>query len=172
MLFPSFAWADNFLSGATYSVCFTLHEDCTSKVVFAISQARKQILVQAYSFTSVPIAKALVDAKRRGINVKILLDKSQVGTRYSSTIFFEHNGINPGIDYRPAIAHNKVMIIDNEVVVTGSFNFTKSAATKNAENLLIIHDLALAKKYEENWYRREGQSISSGEYRLLKKKPL
>ena len=55
------------------------------------------------------------------------------------------------IDAKHAIAHNKVMVIDEETVITGSFNFSKAAEQENAENLLIIHDRALAAKYLENW---------------------
>lgn len=56
------------------------------------------------------------------------------------------------------IAHNKVMVIDGQTVVTGSFNFTKAAEENNAENLLIIRDLGLAKLYMENWERHRGHS--------------
>lgn len=62
------------------------------------------------------------------------------------------------IDAAHAIAHNKVMIIDGETVITGSFNFTKAAEEKNAENLLVIHDRALATKYMENWKEHAGHS--------------
>jgi phosphatidylserine/phosphatidylglycerophosphate/cardiolipin synthase-like enzyme len=55
------------------------------------------------------------------------------------------------IDANHAISHNKVIVIDGEVVITGSFNFTKAAQEKNAENLLIIKDQALAARYTENW---------------------
>jgi phospholipase D len=62
------------------------------------------------------------------------------------------------IDYKPAIAHNKVIIIDNGSVITGSFNFTKAAQFKNAENVLIIHDKQLADIYKQNWLYREKQT--------------
>ena len=55
------------------------------------------------------------------------------------------------IDANHAIAHNKVIVIDGETVLTGSFNFTKAAQEKNAENLLIIRDPALAAQYTKNW---------------------
>ncbi|MGC1855109.1 MAG: phospholipase D-like domain-containing protein, partial [Candidatus Aquirickettsiella sp.] len=62
------------------------------------------------------------------------------------------------IDYKPAIAHNKIMIIDEKEVITGSFNFTKAAQNKNAENLVIIHDAQLANIYLKNWQRRRAVS--------------
>ena len=57
-----------------------------------------------------------------------------------------------------AIAHNKVMIIDEEILITGSFNFTKAAEEKNAENLLIIRDKAIASLYIRNWEQHAGHS--------------
>ena len=68
--------------------------------------------MQAYSFTSAPIAKALVDAKRRGLDVAIILDKSQRTEKYSSADFLAHADIPTFIDAAHAIAHNKVMVID------------------------------------------------------------
>ncbi len=62
------------------------------------------------------------------------------------------------IDSAHAIAHNRVMIIDGETVITRSFNFTRAAEEKNAENLLVIRDQALAEKYIQNWQDHEGHS--------------
>lgn len=137
------------------SVCFTPGGACTQQIVDNINNANRSIFVQAYSFTSQPIAKALLDAKLRGVDVRIILDKSQRTQRYSSSTFFLNNRIPVWIDTKPAIAHNKIMIIDNRIVITGSFNFTKAAQEKNAENLLIIHDTDLAKLYEQNWLSRQ-----------------
>lgn len=62
------------------------------------------------------------------------------------------------IDSAHAIAHNKVMVIDTNVVMTGSFNFTKGAEERNAENLLVVKDKTLADKYEENWKKHDAHS--------------
>ena len=125
---------------------------CTQAVVSALDSAKKTILVQAYSFTSAPIAKALVEAKKRGVNVQVILDKSQRTEKYSGATFLANGGIPVFIDADHRIAHNKVMIIDGQTVITGSFNFTKSAETGNAENvLLILHAPELAKRYGDNW---------------------
>jgi len=91
--------------------------------------------VQAYAFTSTPIARALIQAKQRGVDVKVLLDKTQVKTKYSSATYLLNNAIWVRIDAHPVIAHNKVILVDNSTLITGSFNFTKAANDKNAENL-------------------------------------
>jgi phosphatidylserine/phosphatidylglycerophosphate/cardiolipin synthase-like enzyme len=99
----------------------------------------KKSLYKLYSFTSKPISKALLDAHKRGINVVAVLDKSQRTQKYSGATFLANAGIPVYIDSRHAIAHNKIMIIDWSTLITGSFNFTKAAEEKNAENLLVIN---------------------------------
>jgi phosphatidylserine/phosphatidylglycerophosphate/cardiolipin synthase-like enzyme len=133
------------------TVCFTPGGNCTGLVVQALSNAKRSVLVQAYSFTSAPIAKALLDTHTRGVQVQVILDKSQRTEKYSSADFLANQGVPTMIDAEHAIAHNKVMVIDGETVLTGSFNFTTAAQEKNAENLLIIRDPALAAQYTQNW---------------------
>jgi phosphatidylserine/phosphatidylglycerophosphate/cardiolipin synthase-like enzyme len=90
--------------------------------------------------------------------VKVILDKSQRTDKYSSATFLYNQGIPVKIDAKHTIAHNKVMIIDGEAVITGSFNFTKAAEENNAENPLIIHDKKLAERYIKNWQEHDRHS--------------
>jgi phosphatidylserine/phosphatidylglycerophosphate/cardiolipin synthase-like enzyme len=115
-------------------------------------------LVQAYSFTSTPIAQALLEAHKRGVKVEVILDKSQRKASYTSASFLANSRIPTFIDDVHAIAHNKVMVIDGKIVITGSFNFTKAAESKNAENLLILQSPELAQIYTENWNRHREHS--------------
>jgi phosphatidylserine/phosphatidylglycerophosphate/cardiolipin synthase-like enzyme len=126
--------------------------------VEALDGAKLTIGVQAYSFTSAPIAKALVDAHKRGVQVVAILDKSQETEKYTEADFLLHAGIPVWIDGQHKIAHNKVMIIDSETVITGSFNFTKAAETENAENLLVIRSPDLAAQYRANMDLHLGHS--------------
>jgi len=89
---------------------------------------------------------------------KVILDKSQRTDQYSSATFFVNNGVPVKIDAVHAIAHNKVMVIDWETVITGSFNFTKAVEESNAENVLVIHDRRLAERYTKNWHEHERHS--------------
>jgi len=145
-------------SSPTWHVYFSPHGEATSAIRQALNNAKSTVLVQAYSFTSAPIADALVKAHKRGVKVQVILDKSQKTQKYSSADFLANSGIPTRIDAAHAIAHNKVMVIDNEVVITGSFNFTKAAEEKNAENLLVIHNKQLAAQYIENWRHHEAHS--------------
>lgn len=138
-----------------YRVCFTPQENCTALIVDAISHANQSIYVQAYSFTSGAIMQALVAAANRGVTVKVILDKTQVDTKkYSASRYFLHHQIPVWVDYKPAVAHNKVMVIDQATVITGSFNFTNAAQYKNAENLLVMKNADLAAAYLKNWQSR------------------
>jgi len=124
--------------------------------------------VQAYGFTSAPIAHALVEARNRGVEVKALLDKSNETAQYTGATFLQNAGIPVLIDAKHAIAHNKIMVIDSATVITGSFNFTKAAENKNAENLLILKENPeVVRLYTQNFlahaqhstrYKREGTS--------------
>jgi phosphatidylserine/phosphatidylglycerophosphate/cardiolipin synthase-like enzyme len=134
-----------------WDVYFSPHGGCANAIIGELNKAKSIVLVQAYSFTSAPIAKALLNAHKRGVKVEVILDKSQSKQKYSSATFLHNVGIPVKIDARHAIAHNKVMVIDGETVITGSFNFTKAAEENNAENLLIIHDKKLAERYTRNW---------------------
>lgn len=136
---------------STAHVYFSPDGGCTEAIVKEIGKAKSEILVQAYSFTSKEIAKALTDAHKRGVYTVVILDKSNRSTKYSAADFTAHMGIPTFIDSSHAIAHNKIMIIDRETVITGSFNFTNAAEEKNAENLLIIKSKELAKAYIDNW---------------------
>jgi phosphatidylserine/phosphatidylglycerophosphate/cardiolipin synthase-like enzyme len=92
------------------------------------------------------------------VKVEALLDKSQKSERYTSATFLKNAGVPTYIDDKHAIAHNKIMIIDQETVITGSFNFTKAAEEKNAENVLVIRSKELAKIYMENWNKHKEHS--------------
>ena len=125
---------------------------CTKVIVAEINAAKATIYLQAYSFTSAPIAKALVDAHKRGVKVTALLDQSNRTQKYSSADFLAHAGIETYIDSKHAIAHNKIIIVDGVSVITGSFNFSKAAEDKNAENVVVIRDSRIAATYEQNWW--------------------
>lgn len=142
---------------------FSPEGGCTQAVVDAIHAAKQSIHVQAYSFTSRPIAQALLDAHRRGLKVLVILDKSQRTAHYSEADFLAHGGIPTWIDARHAIAHNKIMLIDSRTTITGSFNFTNAAEKNNAENLLVLSNVpAIYKAYEDNFQKHLAHSEPYG----------
>jgi phosphatidylserine/phosphatidylglycerophosphate/cardiolipin synthase-like enzyme len=161
--------ADLTLNNTPTRVCFSPHGGCTEAIVKEIDNARSEILMEAYSFTSKEIAAAILKAHKRGVHVEIILDKSNRSARYSSGDFTSHMGITTYINAAYAIAHNKIMIIDREIVITGSFNFTKAAEEKNAENLLILRNKDLAGLYLRNWENHKEHSEKVPEYEHIKR---
>lgn len=127
-------------------------------VVSTITGAKRDLKVAAYSFTSKPIAQALVDAHRRGVQVQVVLDKSQEGERYTASTFLRNQGVPVRINRRYAIMHNKFLVADGDTLETGSFNYTSAAAAKNAENVVVIRDAALAAVYAKEWSRLWSES--------------
>jgi phospholipase D len=137
----------------SYSVCFTPpHKQCGHFISNHINQAKESIYVQAYGFTHTEIIDSLIEAKKRGVIVEIILDSSNF---LAKKLAFIEELKRLGIKIHKAkvsgIAHNKVMVIDKKKVITGSFNFTESADKRNAENVLIVVDKRLANKYLANW---------------------
>lgn len=146
-------------------VYFSPRGGCQAAIIREIENAEKQVLVQAYSFTNADIAKALLEAKKRGVEVEVILDKSQETAKYSRATFFHNMGISLLIDDKHTIAHNKIMIIDGNIVITGSYNFSESAEERNAENLLILKGFeGVTKKYLGNY---EVHRIHSRSYQRL-----
>jgi phosphatidylserine/phosphatidylglycerophosphate/cardiolipin synthase-like enzyme len=134
------------------SVYFSPHGGCTDAIVKEIQKAKTIVQIQAYSFTSTRIARAVVDAKGRGVAVTAILDKSQSTKRYSSATFLRNAGVAVFIDSQHALAHNKIMLIDGTTIITGSFNFTRAAENNNAENMLVIKGQGeLYAAYERNF---------------------
>jgi phosphatidylserine/phosphatidylglycerophosphate/cardiolipin synthase-like enzyme len=132
-------------------IYFTPPADVAAAVIEVIDQSKTEVLVQAYGFTHNGIAQALVRAHGRGVQVKVLLDAKTDATNRFVTDVLQAQQIPLRLDASHAIAHNKVIVVDGEMVITGSFNFTNSAQTRNAENLLVLKSTGLADSYKANW---------------------
>lgn len=131
-------------------------------ILKAIAAARHSILVQAYSFSDRRIQNALGQAKARGVDVKVILDKTDAESYEHHppvAVVIAAKGIPVWIDASVRIAHNKVMIIDGRDLITGSYNFTYAAAYDNAENLLYLRNAPqLAQAYTANFNWRQSCS--------------
>jgi phosphatidylserine/phosphatidylglycerophosphate/cardiolipin synthase-like enzyme len=139
------------MTAEVLGVYFTPPMDAAAAIVKAIDASDREVLVQAYGFTHNAIAQALVRAHQRGVKVYVLMDqKSQTSNRYVIAVLQDAD-VAVRQDGKHAIAHNKVMVIDQAVVITGSFNFTNSAETRNAENVLVLKSPDLAQQYRMQW---------------------
>ena len=116
---------------------------------------------KGYWFTSPSIAKALVEVHKRGVKVEVILDRSRTEMENEQAEFIVQNGVPTFIDDKHTTAHNKLIIIDGNVAITGSFNFTDQSENENAENLLVIRDKGIADKFTANW---KAHAEHSGRY--------
>ena len=140
-------------------VFFSPNGGGTEAIINEIDNAQDAVVVQAYSFTSAPIAKALLNARDRAVAVVVVLDSSQLTAKYNSATFFHNQEMAVYIDADHAIAPNNVMVIDRETIITGSFDFSKAAEERNAENVLIITGKPdLARAYLDNIARHFAHS--------------
>jgi phosphatidylserine/phosphatidylglycerophosphate/cardiolipin synthase-like enzyme len=140
------------------TVNFSPKGGCTERVVEELGKAQHEIEMQAYSFTSQPITNALVAAHHRGVKVTVVLDKSELkGKSEADEVAADH--ILTYIDSKHSIAHNKIILIDGQTIITGSFNFTNQAEHNNAENLVVLHGRPkLYAAYDANFKLHLGHS--------------
>ena len=157
--------ASSSITSPKIDLCFTPPSNCANLITNVIDQAKNTLYMQAYGLTHPDIISSLIKANKRGVEVRILLDRSNLTQKYSKIEELRQAGIEVGIDTVSGIAHNKIIIADLYTVVTGSFNFTVSAAKRNVENVLIIQDSNIAHSYLQNWLARE----SANQVRVFRK---
>jgi phosphatidylserine/phosphatidylglycerophosphate/cardiolipin synthase-like enzyme len=149
----------------TVEVAFSPWDDTEALLLRTLSGAKSEIYVQAYVFTSRKLARALIEARRRGIAVEVLADREMsLRSRGSRMQQLVEEGIPVRLEFRYSAAHNKVILIDpllpRNAVITGSYNFTYAARAKNAENMLVLRDNPrLARAYFNNYLRHRDGAV-------------
>ena len=151
--------ASSVASGVAVAVCFAPEEDCAAFAVRAINNAAREILVGAYGLTSSSgIVEALVRAKERGVDVRLIADRTTPCKRESAIEPLATAGVPVWIDAQARTVHAKTMVIDGAVTLTGSMNWTRGAAM-NSEDLNLISSPAAAAAYAGHW--RDRLTVSS-----------
>lgn len=149
-----------FASAATPSidVGFSPEGSAEQLVLRTLDEAHESIRLMGYSFTSPTIVKSLVAAKRRGVDVRVVVDDKGNRNRSKSSQAAMNVVVNAGIPLRTngqyKIMHDKVIITDDQNVELGSFNYTRSAAESNSENALVVRVPSLAQTYLTHWQSR------------------
>jgi len=156
-LFSSPAWAF-----PSVDVAFSPEAGAEALVLKTIDSARMSIRMAAYSFTSPQVMRKLIDAKRRGVDIKIVIDAK--GNRSKASKAAMNLVVNAGIPLRTistyAIHHDKYIVVDGRSVETGSFNYSQGAAKKNSENVIVIwNNPDVAANYLKHWESRWNQGI-------------
>jgi phosphatidylserine/phosphatidylglycerophosphate/cardiolipin synthase-like enzyme len=142
------------VDGRRIETYFSPDDGTAARLLELLAQAEESISFLAFSFTSDDLAQAMIDLSRAGVAVAGVFEESQEasnqGTEYGR---MRSAGLDVRLDGNPANMHHKVIIIDGEIVVTGSYNFSASAEERNDENTLIIHDPQLAAAFLEEFER-------------------
>jgi phosphatidylserine/phosphatidylglycerophosphate/cardiolipin synthase-like enzyme len=144
---------------ATIETCFAPESDCAAFAVRAIDRAEHEILVGAYGLTTGSgIVEALLRAHRRGVAVKLIADKSTPCGRNSGIDPLAGAGVPVWIDHVARIAHAKTMVIDGNVTLSGSYNWTRGASA-NSEDLNLVASPVVAETYAAHWRVRQAVSL-------------
>ena len=141
-------------------VGFSPNGKCTEYISNLILSAKKSVRMLAYSFTSEDIANALIAAGKKGVDVQIVLDKSDTTGKGTKLQYVsDSNVVKVFVDSKHAIAHNKTLVIDESILETGSFNYTEAAQKSNGENCLFLENTDIAKEYLVNWQLHQSHSV-------------
>ena len=144
---------------ATIEICFAPESDCAAFAARAIDRAERQILVGAYGLTTgAGIVEALLRAHQRGVEVKLIADKTTPCGRNSGIDPLASAGVPIWIDHSARIAHAKIMVIDGILTLNGSYNWTRGAAA-NSEDLNLVASPAVAEAYAAHWRDRQTRSL-------------
>ena len=136
---------------ATAEVYFSPNGGVEAAIVRELDGARGSVRMMAFHFTNKTIARALIRARDRGVDVRVLVDHSNLTAKKSVAPFLVGKGVDVRVDAEHHTAHNKVIVVDGEKVLTGSYNYNRNAEVSNGENMVILTSSELAARYLENW---------------------
>jgi phosphatidylserine/phosphatidylglycerophosphate/cardiolipin synthase-like enzyme len=143
-------------------VFFSPEENCGGEILKRIEEAKHTIDAALYLFTSRPLSREIINAKDRGVKIRICLEGEKIDDRYSKDEYLKNNGISLRVRDDRGLMHNKFCIIDNKTLITGSYNWTHSADLWNDENIIILRVPEVILVYEEYFERLWNEEISEG----------
>ena len=157
---------------AKTEIYFSLYDNPRKEIIKNINQAEAFINIAMYIFTDKEIAIPLAKARERGVKVRLYLDQDQVDYKYSQSRFLVQKGIKTRISTNNYIMHNKFAIIDNRILLTGSYNWTFSANHRNDENLMVIDDPEIIEifqnQFEKLWFDKYSLERTRQLYKIAK----
>jgi phosphatidylserine/phosphatidylglycerophosphate/cardiolipin synthase-like enzyme len=140
-------YPESLLEGDLVEVYFSPDDGVGARLVDRIDDAQTSIDMLAFALTSDPLAEALLQAMKRGVHVRIVVEKDQAGNTGSEVGSLLDGGVDLRLDNNPNSMHHKVILIDGNMVVTGSYNFSRSAEDFNDENVIMVHNAELTADY-------------------------
>ncbi|MGZ3237313.1 MAG: phospholipase D family nuclease, partial [Burkholderiaceae bacterium] len=156
------SYTDKAPASEATEVAFSPEAGSEALVVKVINASQKSIRLAAYSFTSPAVVRALLNAKKRGVDIKVVVDDR--GNRAKKSLAALNLLVNAGIPTRTisnyAIHHDKYIVSDDRHVQTGSFNYSQAAAISNSENVLVLWNKPdIAASYLQHWQNRYDQGV-------------
>ena len=130
---------------------FSPGQECRNIILEQIESAKKYLNVCVFTISDNTISDALIAAHHRNINVRILTDNDKLYDKGSDIKLFAQKGIPVKVDLTDDHMHHKFMIVDNEVLITGSYNWTRSAMEHNHENILLTREPEVIKSYSKEF---------------------
>jgi cardiolipin hydrolase len=132
-------------------VYFSPGEDCVNHIIELINDAYKQLDICVFTISDDRISRAIVDAMKNGVEIRIISDNFKVEDKGSDIIDLSRVGIPIKVDASTNHMHHKFMIVDNKVVLTGSYNWTRSAALYNQENVISTEDEFVISRFSDEF---------------------
>jgi phosphatidylserine/phosphatidylglycerophosphate/cardiolipin synthase-like enzyme len=139
--------------GTPIEVYFAPDDRPLGRLVELVASAEESVDLLAFSLTSDELTRALIERAEAGVRVRGVLDSDQAANLGSEWNALRQAGLDVHLDGSPDLMHHKVLILDGAVVVTGSYNFSRSAEEQNDENLVIVYDRGMAERYQEEFER-------------------
>ena len=134
---------------------FSPDDDCPREIIRLFRTARARVDVCVFTLTDDRIARALEEAVERGVKVRVITDDDKAHDRGSDAIRLARSGIDVRMDRTDAHMHHKFALFDNRYLLTGSYNWTRSAARENEENFIVTDDARLVdsftSQFEKLW---------------------
>jgi len=143
------------VEGIAFQNYFAPEDDVMEKVIKEVVNADDSIHFMAFSFTGNKLGEAMIDVMGEGVEISGIFESRGANTEYSECQTLLENGADVMLDGNPRTFHHKVIIIDGEIVIFGSFNFSDSADKENDENLIIVYDAHLAQEFEQEFLRQK-----------------
>lgn len=144
---PDTPYPQLMMEGRIVETYFSPDDGVVHKIVDLLNAANERVELLAFTLTSDLISDALRNAHRRNVEIRGVVETSQVGTMGSDVMDLIAGGMDIRLDGNSNLMHHKVIIIDSTIVILGSYNFTRSAEDKNDENIIIVHDPAFAGRF-------------------------
>jgi phosphatidylserine/phosphatidylglycerophosphate/cardiolipin synthase-like enzyme len=133
--------------------CFSRVERCDVLLISLINRANRSVYVAVYSFTRDSLATALISAKERGVEVRVVIERERAYEQGSEYPRLKSAGVDVRLDGNPNSMHHKFMVIDGYIVVTGSYNWSSAAEERNDENVVVIFDRDVAQRFVQEFER-------------------